>query len=283
MKVQGFKGFLVVWFGQLCSIFGSALTRFAITIWIYQETGSATVLTTAGFFAIAPALVLMPLGGVLADRLSRKKIMIWTDMLGGISTVFMLVFLSTGKLQVWHIYIANALLATSEGFQYPAYLAATALLVPKENFSRANGMRDLAGSASRNFAPLIAAALLPLINVKGIMLIDLISFGFAVLTIGGVWIPQPEKSIEGTASQSSLLKDITFGFRFIWKRPSLLGLQSFFLLLNFFYTMSSMLIPAIRNIEDILPDNFAAVSSHYPGKTVKSGEKILKPKQATVD
>lgn len=245
MRSSGFKGFFVVWLGQFISIFGTALTRFALTVWIYQETGSATILANASFFAIAPALVLMPLGGVLADRVSRKKVMIGADLVGGLSTTLLLSLLLTQKLEIWHIYLNNAILATSEGFQYPAFIAATAMIVPREHFSRANGMRDLAGNASRIFAPIVAAALLTFVDISDIMIIDLATFAIAIFTLAMVVIPQPEKSKEGAKAQASLIRDISYGFKFIWERPSLLGLQSIFLTINFLYTMTSVLIPAM--------------------------------------
>jgi MFS family permease len=245
MKISGFRGFIIVWLGQFVSIFGSALTRFAITVWIYQETGSATALANAAFFAMAPAFILLPLGGALADRVDRKKVMICADMIGGFSTAVLLTLLLAGKLEIWHLYITNALLAAAEAFQYPAFIAATAMIVPKEHFSRANGMRDLAGSASRIFAPLVAAGLLAVLDVSNIMVIDLVTFAVAILSLLVVVIPQPEKSEEGVKAQTSLAQDVAYGFKFIWERPSLLGLQSILLVANLFYTMTSIVVPAM--------------------------------------
>ena len=245
MKVHGFKGFVLIWLGQFVSIFGSALTRFAITIWIYQETGSATALSTTSFFAMAPTFLLMPIGGALADRWDRKKVMIASDLLGGISTVLLWGLLVLGRLELWQIYVASTLSAVAEAFQYPAFLAATAMLVPKEHFGRANGMRDLAFNASRIVAPLAAASLLAVVDISTIMTLDLASFGVAILTLLLVVIPQPTSSAEGRQAQTTFLKDVTYGFKFIWQRPSLLGLQTVFLAINLAYTMTGVLMPAM--------------------------------------
>lgn len=242
---KGFKSFVIIWVGQFVSIFGSALTRFAITVWIYQETGSATALATGGFFAMAPAFILMPLGGALADRWDRKKIMIGVDIIGGLCTAFLLSLYLAGELQIWHIYLTNAILSGTEAFQYPAFVAATAMIVPKEHFARVSGMRELAGSASRIFAPLVAGALLAILDVSDLMVIDLITLFMALFTLIIVTIPNPEKSTEGAKAQSSLLKDVTYGFKFIWERPSLMILQSILLTLNFMYTLTGILIPAM--------------------------------------
>jgi DHA3 family macrolide efflux protein-like MFS transporter len=245
VRLGGFSGFLVIWLGQFVSIFGSALTRFALTVWIYQETGSAVALSTAGFFALAPALVFLPLGGVLADRCDRRKLMIGSDTLGGLSTALLLVFLGARQLEVWHLYLANALLATAEAFQYPAFMAATATIVPQEHFGRANGLRDLAGNASRVFAPVAAAALLVVVDVGGILIIDLATFGLAILTLAMVTIPRPGGPGRPIRPRAGLVQDVVYGFQFIWRRPGLLGLQSIFLALNLIYTATGVLVPAM--------------------------------------
>jgi DHA3 family macrolide efflux protein-like MFS transporter len=242
---KGFKSFVIIWVGQFVSIFGSALTRFAITVWIYQETGSATALTTGGFFAMAPTFLLLPFGGALADRLDRKKVMIVADVIGGLCTAFLLSLYLAGELQIWHIYLTNAILSATEAFQYPAFVAATAMIVPKEHFARVSGMRELAASASRIFAPLVAGALLAILDVSDLMVIDLITLSIALFTLIVVTIPSPEKSKEGAKAQSNLLKDVTYGFKFIYERPSLMILQSILLTLNFMYTLTGILIPAM--------------------------------------
>jgi DHA3 family macrolide efflux protein-like MFS transporter len=242
---KGLKNFIIIWIGQFVSLFGSALTRFAITVWIYQETGSATALTTGGFFAMAPTFLLLPIGGALADRWDRKKVMLAADMIGGLCTVFMLSLYLAGNLQIWHIYLTNVILSAVEAFQYPAFAAATAMIVPKEHFGRVSGMRDLAGNASRIFAPLLAGALLAVFDLSEFMIVDLLTLAIALLTLVMVTIPKPKQSEEGESHRASLLQDVTYGFKFIWKRPSLLILQSILLTLNFLYTMTNMLLPAM--------------------------------------
>jgi len=188
MKISGFRGFLVVWLGQFVSIFGSALTRFALTIWIYRETGSATALALSGFFALVPLMILMPLGGAMADRWNRKKVLIASDMTSGCSTAALLILFFTGNLEIWHLYLANAVSSAAEAFQYPAFMAAMSMIVPKEHFSRANGMRDLARSASSIFAPLVAGALLAFISIGQVMAVDLATFAVAIFTLSIVQI-----------------------------------------------------------------------------------------------
>ena len=78
--IGGMRGFVVLWFGQLISLLGTSMTRFALTIWAYQTTGSATALALVGFFSFGPSVLLSPVAGAIVDRWDRKKIMIATDL-----------------------------------------------------------------------------------------------------------------------------------------------------------------------------------------------------------
>lgn len=140
----------------------------------------------------------------------------------------------SGSLQIWHLYVAAVIAGTFQTFQWPAYSAAITMVVPKEHYARANAMNELAGNSSGVFAPLLAGALLGIIGLSGILLIDVVTFVFAVGALLLVSIPQPKISFEGQQSKGSLWKEAIFGFRYIFQRPSLLGLQLVFLMGNFF-------------------------------------------------
>jgi hypothetical protein len=92
-------------------------------------------------------------------------------------------------------------------------------------------MIGLAGSASNIMAPAFAGALLGRIGIQGIMFIDVITFVFAIVALLFVYIPQPEPS-KASAAPNSLWQDSLFGFRYIWQRPSLLGMQLIFFATN---------------------------------------------------
>ena len=107
-------------------------------------------------------------------------------------------------------------------------------------------MNELAGNTSGIFAPLLAGALLPLIGLGGILSIDIITFLVAIGALLIVLIPQPEVTDEGLESRGSIWKEAAYGFRYIFKRPSLLGLQTVFMIGNFFATMGyTLLAPMI--------------------------------------
>ena len=99
-------GFTIVWAGQLISVLASSMTQFALTIWAYQETGSATSLGIISTAFVVPFLLLSPIAGVMVDRHNRKLMMMVSDLTAIIATVGILVLHATGNLQIWHLYIA---------------------------------------------------------------------------------------------------------------------------------------------------------------------------------
>jgi DHA3 family macrolide efflux protein-like MFS transporter len=226
----GMRGFVIVWLGQVVSMLGTGMTNFAISFWIFQQTGEATALTWALFFFMAPSVLFSPIAGAIVDRSNRKMVMIVSDLLAGVATIILLMLLAADSLQIWHIYLANLLAGAANAFQFPAYSAAVTMMLPKAQYGRAAGMLSLAGSASGILAPAFAGALLGPLGLVGIMGIDVATFLFAVFALFMVHIPQPEIAPEGRTGQGSLLQESAYGFRYIFERPSLLGLQMVFFL-----------------------------------------------------
>jgi hypothetical protein len=138
----------------------------------------------------------------------------------------------SGSLQIWHLYIAAAMTGAFQAFQWPAYSAAISTMVPKEQYGRVNGMMSLVDAGPGVLAPLLAGALLSLIALGGIMVIDVVTFVVAVVALALVVVPQPVQSEENRKAQGNILKESVFGFKYIFSRPSLLGLQLVFLFGN---------------------------------------------------
>jgi MFS family permease len=230
--------FTLVWAGQLVSVLASSMTQFGLTIWAYEKTGSATALGLVNTIFLIPFLALSPLAGMMVDRYNRKLMMMLSDLTAVTATVGILIIHATGQLEMWHLYVAAALNGMGQTFQWPAYSAAISTMIPKQHYSRANGMMSLVESGPAVLAPILAGLLLPLIKLVGILSIDVVTFFLAIATLAMVHIPAPEKTVEGQAGQGNWIKEATYGFRYIFERPGLLGLLLFFICLNFIIGMS---------------------------------------------
>jgi MFS family permease len=159
--------------------------------------------------------------------------MIISDTGAGLCTLAVALLLLANRLEVWQIYIAMALSSTFSAFQWPAYSAATTMLVPKEHLGRASGMVQLGEAVAQIASPSLAGVLIGLIRVEGVILIDFVTFVLAVLTLFSVRVPKPEATDEGKAGQGSLLRETAYGWKYILARPGLLGLLLLFATTNF--------------------------------------------------
>lgn len=237
----GMRAFTVVWVGQLVSLFGTAMSQFALTVWAYQITEEATALALVAFFSFTPGVLVSPIAGAMVDRWNRKLVMMLSDLGAGIGTIGVFILYSTGDLQIWHLCVAGAFTSVFGAFQWPAYSAAISTMLKKEQYARANGMIGLAEALPAVFAAPFATALLVIIGIQGVMLIDIVTFLFALGMLLLVYIPQPAMSETGKASKGSLWKESGYGFRFIWQNKPLLGVQLAFFVTNLMHALTGTL------------------------------------------
>jgi MFS family permease len=227
-RPTGMFGFTIVWLGQIVSVLATNMSAFALTIWVFQKTGSATALGLVQVFFITPLLIITPFAGVMVDRHNRKLMMMVSDLVAGMATIAILTLQAFGVLEVWHLYVAAIFQGLGNAFQWPAYSAAISTMIPKEKYGRANGMMSLIDMGPGILAPMLAGALLPIVGLAGILSIDVTTFILAILVLLFVHIPQPRRTEEGAQAQGNIFKEAAFGFRYIFSRPSLLGLQLVF-------------------------------------------------------
>lgn len=242
----GMFGFTIVWIGQIISVLASSMSQFALTLFMFNETGSVLAMGTMQVFFITPFLLISPVAGVWVDRYNRKLMMMVSDLGAGIATIGILIFQALGILEYWHLYAASIIYGLAMAFQWPAYSAAISTMVPKEQLGRANGMMSLIEAGPGVIAPILAGSVLPIIGLTGILFFDVVTFLVAIGALMIVHIPQPPRTEEGTKAQGGILKEAAYGFKYIFARPSLLGLQMVFFTGNLFAGISfTVLAPMI--------------------------------------
>jgi len=250
------RAFYILWAGQFVLIFATRMTNFAITLWAWDLTGKAMGLVWIGVINFIPGVILSPFAGTLIDRWNHKFVLALSDAGAAISTAILLYLFLTGKAKIWHLYATGALSGAFGVFQYPAYSAVVTTMVPKEQFARANSMRAVVGSASGIAAPLLAGALLAVLDIPAIMVIDLVTFGLALFTLAIVFIPQPKASKEAQEGKGSIWKETLFGFRYILERQSLTYIFLLFTLSNihaaFGYPMMTPMILAKSGDDSVI-------------------------------
>jgi MFS transporter, DHA3 family, macrolide efflux protein len=236
------RAFSILWFGQIVSLIGSAMTWFAFTIWAWETTGKASALATISFFAFLPTVLFSPVAGAFVDRWNRKLVMLLSDLAAAVGTLIVFLIYTFGDLQIWHIYLVSILAGFFTAFQYPAYAAAVTTMLSKEDYARAEGMLGSARALSGILAPIFAAALLGVVGLSGIMLIDLATFLFAFSTLLAIRVPQPTQTETGAQSGGNLWHEIVFGFRYINTKPGLRALTILFMVSGVFLAIGATLM-----------------------------------------
>lgn len=236
------RTFSIVWLGQLVSLVGSSVTSFALGVWVYQLTGSATQFSLIAVCAVLPTILLAPLAGVLIDRYDRRRIMLLSDSGAALGTLSLLLLLLAGELELWHIYLLTTLSATFNGLQWPAYNAAITLLVPARQLGRANGMVLAGRAVAQLAAPLLGALLLQTVDLLGVVVIDLLTFCCALLSLLSVRFPHQPATRRDGEKQQSLWAEALYSWIYLKARRGLLDLLVFFALANFIAGILQVLV-----------------------------------------
>jgi len=242
---SGWKTFYRIWGGQTVSLVGTAMSRFALMIWAYQQTGSATTLALLGFFNFGAIVLCSSFSGVVVDRIKRKTVMLLSDTCAALMSAVILYLFTVGRLQIWHLYLLEAMSGMFEAFQYPAYQAAITLLVPRSDFTRTSSLNSLSESSARVIAPVLAGLLLPAAGLKVVLLLDLLTFFAAFGTLLVSHIPQPEQADGSDVKKNQV--SLRAGWDFIRARRGLICLIILFALINLFagLTYYSIISPMI--------------------------------------
>ncbi|MFB9677906.1 non-ribosomal peptide synthetase/MFS transporter [Streptosporangium vulgare] len=245
------KRFAAVAAGQLVSIIGSSLTEFAIPLWIYITTDSLARFALFSVLALVPGMLVSPLAGALVDRYDRRRVMLAGDV-GAFGTQLALgVLLWTGNLQIWHIYPLLVLLSVALTFQRLAYNSAIPQLVPKRFLGHANGVVQMVTGTAQLVVPLVAVGLMAVIGLEGILVLDVVSYAFAIGVLLFVRFPQTM----AWKRRESLVAEMVEGWKFSWGNKGFRGMLFFFAVLNIFlsplFLLISPLVLGFATLEDV--------------------------------
>ena len=244
---SGFRAFLILWCGQFVSLIGSFLSSFALGVRVYQLTGSVTELAFVFVCVFVPSVLVSPFAGSLVDRWGHRRALLVSNCGAMAVALALAILLATGTFQLWNVYVATTANSVLAALQVPAFGSAVPLLVAKRHIGRANGMLLLATSASQVLAPVAAGFLLLSIRLRGVILIDCLSFGVAIISL--LFIRIPRRAPDGETGQeepATLLGGFGQCWRYLLGRRGLVSLLVFYAALCFLVAFVDVLyIPAI--------------------------------------
>lgn len=241
----GMREFLILWGSQAVSTLGTAMSNYALIVWVYGQKGTASSISLLSVCSLLPSILFSFVAGAIADRWDKKRTMLVTDLCAALGTVTVLSLYLTGSLEIWHLYIINFILSFMNAFQGPASYVSTSLLVPKEQYVRASGLQALSGSIVTILAPAFGSALLAFGGLDAVLVFDLSSFAVAFVILL-VFIKIPGIKQEAGEMRESFLKTCMDGIRYLREHAALLRIILFFAFINFIAKMGGYgMMPAL--------------------------------------
>lgn len=177
------KDFGLLWSTQSLSQLGSSITGFALTLWLYEKTGSSLGTAALTICTYAPYVIMSIFAGALTDRFDKKKTMLVCDLFAALCTILVFVLFQTNLLAVWHLYVLNVLSGLMNTVQQPASEVAMTLIVPEKHYQKTSGLRSLSRSLISILNPLLATALYSFADLTLVIAVDLTSFAIAFMTL----------------------------------------------------------------------------------------------------
>ncbi|MEL6397644.1 MAG: MFS transporter [Cyanobacteria bacterium J06626_4] len=240
------RKFTILWLSYLISAIGTRIASFAITLWVWELTGSAMALVLTGFFYKLPIILASLFAGIVVDRTNRKYLMILSEVASIIAALLVLMLYLSGHLAIWHLYAVALARGGFDQFGGLAYRASIGLMVAPSDYVRALSMTRAIGSLAGIAVPAIAGMLYPALGLGGLLPISLAIVAFSTALLSGLKIPQPTKrdgpqldaKTKGWASRVTWLwAEVMFGLRYIWRSA---GLRSLVVITTVFWGFETL-------------------------------------------
>ncbi|MBQ2956585.1 MAG: MFS transporter [Clostridia bacterium] len=236
------KTFYILWITQALSALGSAMTSFALVIWLYEQSGQALMTALLSVCSYAPYVIMSIFAGALSDRWDKRKTMIACDGFAALCTCMVLVLLKTGRLLVWHLYVLNALNGLMNTFQQPASEIATTLLTERKHDQRVGGLKAISNSLTTLLTPVFATAMFSFGGLDVVIAFDLITCAAA---IGALWLLIRIPKVESGDKPEPVLKAAKQGIRWLNENKGILNMILFLAAINLIASMYNAALPAM--------------------------------------
>ena len=181
----------------------------------------------------------------MIDRYNRRTIMLFSDLVAGMSTFLVIALITSNQLEIWHIYLVTAINASANTFQFPAYSALIAQIVPSQHLPRANGLVSLGESITGIGAPIVAGFVVATFGLGAVLLIDVATFLFAVSTLLFIRVPDIYSGDNDESDSFNVLQGVKTGWSFIMQHPGLRGLLLFTVVLSIIAVPELLLTPLV--------------------------------------
>ncbi|AGA67914.1 Major Facilitator Superfamily transporter [Desulfitobacterium dichloroeliminans LMG P-21439] len=243
------KQFMILWIGQLISSIGSGMTAFAVAIYVYQLTGSATWVSVAALLAYLPTILLSPLGGILADRYDRRLMMILGDSFSALGLLSILISIQTGHGGVRPVFIGVTISSIFLALLEPAYKATVTDLLSEEDYAKASGLVQMAGASKYLLSPFIAGVILSVSDISAILLIDMATILITVVAVG--FVRKRIQVMKPSTNNFNFFREFAEGMKSITRDAGVSSLVVLMFFMCFFVAfIQTLMVPMILAFTD---------------------------------
>ncbi len=256
------RNFVLLWSGQLISAIGTALHDLAIAWFIYELTGSTLATGASIVSSFLPRALLSPVAGMVADRYNRKWLIVFSDVLSGLSVMSMYCFARQDLLTLPVILGFTALLSASSAFIGPASSAAIQSILDKDDYQSANSLRQLRWRFSTVIGAFLGGVLLRLLGIRSLLLINALSFWLSALAESFIALPTHPVMTETDPSPSCEKTGFGQVIHFLLQnRPLLFVLVFVMVMANGLFMCLFVYMPAL--FSDVLAATSAEMGTYY--------------------
>lgn len=222
--------FYIFILGQFVSQFGSKLTSYGLMLWSYKESGSVLSMALLSVCYLVPEILLCFISGSISDNWDKKKIMLIADSIAASFSFGVILMILTGTLRLEYLYLINFMLGVTDSFQTPASEVTVSLIVPKEHYIRTSGIRSFFNALTGTAAPIAATSLYAFFGLEIIVIIDLVTFVIAFLSLG-IFVRIPDRKVTSNNSKN-ILEQCWFGIQYLLKSKGIFHLILFMAFVN---------------------------------------------------
>lgn len=237
------KNFYIFTIGQFISQFGSRMTSYGFTLWIYKTTNSVFYTSLVTLCYLVPEILFNFIAGTLSDKWDKKTVLKVSDSFAGVLSFVTLILLIFGKLKFQYIFIINILLGIADSFQVPTSEVVISLIVSKKDYIKTSGICSFFKSFLDIFVPILSVSIYVLWGLKVIIIIDLMTFIFAYLTLI-IFVKIPKLQISD--KKENFINDFILGIKYLLSMKGILALIFFMGFINLVYGIySTALAPMV--------------------------------------
>jgi MFS family permease len=254
-QVLAQRDFGLFWVSLLFSAVGSQISTVAVAWQVYEITNSPFQLGLTGLFRALPVMILSIPGGVVADRMDRRRLLIITQSLAAVLALILALLTSAGEIRVWHIYAVTFLSGAVGIFDTPARTALIPLLVSGEQLASAFALNITWRQIATLAGPFLGGIVIGVFGISMSYYLDALSF-LSVIICLAFMRTRPGLPAE---KKESPIQSVRGGFNFIRENSVILGLMSMDTCVNFFGAYRSMMPAIARDILGTGPTGLGAL------------------------